>query len=384
MKWCRNLVLALAVTTGSMLVPAEAEAGPLLDWLRGCRGRCRLSKPCNTGCNTCQTGCADPNAVAANPYGLQPGQCATTCNQVCSRTVVNYVPHTAYRCSWERVPVTQYRPVTNSDPCTGCSVTCMKPCTTYSWAQRQVPYTTYRPVYRTENYSVPVTTISTGDTGCSTCNTGCNTCGVPGDVVAPGTVLPNTTLPPASGAPVYGQPLPGGTTYPYPVPGSVVPNVTGTSMVAPGGTLGTSGSYSIGPAPAGNSVINNSGVPTPADTVPSLQGINPQTMQRPILDALRGTGPDNGAFMNQQRSAEMPGGMTVDQVSRRDDLRREWGYTPVRLASHSSDAKPESVDQPSWSFGGAAGQVRTAGGSTADLAPVSPNKVNSDWRNAGW
>lgn len=377
MKWCRNLVLALAVTAGSMLVPADAEAGPLLDWLRGCRSRCRLNQG-NTGCNTCQTGCAAPNMVAANPYGLQPGQCATTCNQVCSRTVVNYVPHTAYRCSWERVPVTQYRPVTNSDPCTGCSVTCMKPCTTYSWQQRQVPYTTYRPVYRTENYTVPVTTISTGDTGCSTCNTGlvtanpgCSTCGVPGNVVAPGTVLPDTTLPPASGAPVYGQPVPGGTTYPYPVPGAVVPNVTGTSSITyPGGASGAS-------------VLNNSGVPTPADTVPALQGVNPQTLQRPILDSLRGSSPDSGAFMNQQRSAEMPGGMTVDQVSRRDDVRREWGYTPVRLASHTTEAAPVA-SQPTWNFGGAAGQVRFAGETSAVLTPVGLNKVNSDWRNAGW
>jgi len=121
-----------------------------------------------------------------------------TCQQTCSRTVVNYVPQTAYRTAYKRVPVTQYRPVTNSDPCTGCTVTCMKPCTTYTYQVQRVPYTTYRPVYRTQTYKVPVTTITNGcATGacgsgtCSTCptstagtvanfapQTGCSTCGV--------------------------------------------------------------------------------------------------------------------------------------------------------------------------------------------------------------
>jgi hypothetical protein len=77
-------------------------------------------------------------AVAQNAYGLQPGQCMKTCQQTCSRTVVNYVPYTAYRTSWKRVPVTTYKPVTNSDPCTGCTVTCMRPCTTYTY-QMQFP-----------------------------------------------------------------------------------------------------------------------------------------------------------------------------------------------------------------------------------------------------
>jgi hypothetical protein len=39
--------------------------------------------------------------------------------RLCSRVVVNYVPHTAYRTTWEQVPVTQYRPVTTHRPLHG-------------------------------------------------------------------------------------------------------------------------------------------------------------------------------------------------------------------------------------------------------------------------
>ncbi len=170
----KSLILTMAIAAVSMLsVPADAEAGPLLDWFRG------LRRPAAPTCCP-PSPCAPQTASAApNPCGLQPGQCMTTCQQECSRTVVSYVPYTAYRTNWKRVPVTSYKPVTNSDPCTGCTVTCMRPCTTYTYQMQRVPYTTYRPCYRTETYKVPVTTITNDccpTNSCDTCNTGCSTC----------------------------------------------------------------------------------------------------------------------------------------------------------------------------------------------------------------
>ena len=92
------------------VLPSDAQAGPLLDWLRNrCRPRTNtLLQGQQAGCNTCATPTTAQFAGTANPAGLQPGQCMRTCNQTCSRTVVNYVPQTAYRTSWKRVPNTQY------------------------------------------------------------------------------------------------------------------------------------------------------------------------------------------------------------------------------------------------------------------------------------
>ncbi len=376
MKSWRSLVLAAVVCGGVMTIPSEAQAGPLLDWLRGLRQKCRLN---NNGCNTCQSGVASNALVQASPYNLQPGQCATTCNQTCSRTVVNYVPYTAYRCSYEQVPVTQYKPVTSSDPCTGCSVTCMKPCTTYTWQMKQVPYTTYRAVYRNENYTVPVTTISNSD-GCSTCGvnpqaavSGCPTCTVPGNTLIAPTTVPPAGVPQGT-IPVYGAPQPGAT-YPYPAPGNVLPGNAG-AMVAPNGTISTTGSYSAFP---GDTYTNG---PTPADSVPSIDGVNPNTMQRPILDSLRGYNDSTqiSPARSFQRDGFMTGGVTLDQVSLRNATRREWGYTPVRLASHAKPVVQETDDQPKtrWTVSAnVAGPGEIVHGQNQD-------RVNSSWRAAGW
>ena len=166
----RGLVLA-ATLFGSA---SQVQGGPLLDWLFG-RNR------------TCGWRGVSAPAYAAAP---QTGCCQTTCMQTCQRVVVNYVPYTAYRTEWQQVPVTQYQTTQSLDPCTGCPVTCMRPCTSYTWQSKQVPYVTYRPVYRTESYSVPVTystpapvyAPSATCNPCGTCNTwtsggGCGSCG---------------------------------------------------------------------------------------------------------------------------------------------------------------------------------------------------------------
>ncbi|MFM7739363.1 MAG: hypothetical protein ACKO9H_08165, partial [Planctomycetota bacterium] len=271
MKLYKKFVFALTLlAAAAVFTPSSAEAGPLLDWLRrGCG--------CKSGCGTpaAPAAYAGMPVAAANPNcGLQPGQCQVTCNQTCSRTVVNYVPYTAYRTSWEQVPVTQYKPVTNSDPCTGCSVTCMKPCTSYVWQAKQVPYTTYRACYRTENYTVPVTYVTndcaTGGCATGTCATGgcpTGTCGqaapaiaTPGAVMTPTAACSTCSVPAVtSNSPMDGSYYAGSPTYSAPV-------------------------MSYGTQPGTTTSMPAASAPTPADSVPAIQGVNPQSMQRPVLE----------------------------------------------------------------------------------------------------
>jgi hypothetical protein len=239
-------------------------------------------------------------AVAQNAYGLQPGQCMKTCQQTCSRTVVNYVPYTAYRTSWKRVPVTTYKPVTNSDPCTGCTVTCMRPCTTYTYQMQRVPYTTQRPVYRTETYKVPVTTI-TNDCATGSCNTGCNSCntgyqGAPVQGFVPTPAAPQQQF---QGAPT------GGSNFVPPSfpaePANSAPSLSGSQSrnLVPSGTLSTTARYSTGD----------------------------RTSQRPRVSI-----PKN-LKSEVQRSASASA----------SPVQRDWNYSPVRLASYNKPAAAEHV-----------------------------------------
>jgi hypothetical protein len=296
----KTILLCAAMLAAPLFAASEAEAGPLLDWLRGKR----------SSCNTCQQqpaynyyGAQAPTQVqspqvAQNAYGLQPGQCMKTCQQTCSRTVVNYVPYTAYRTSWKRVPVTTYKPVTNSDPCTGCTVTCMRPCTTYTYQMQRVPYTTQRPVYRTETYKVPVTTI-TNDCATGGCNTGCNSCGT-GYQGAP---VQGYVPTPAAPQTQFQSPPVGGSSFETPSfpsePASRVPSLSGSQSrnMVPGGTLSTNGRYSTAQ----------------------------RTSQRPQVAIPR------NLKSELQRSASA------------SPVQRDWNYSPVRLASYSQPAATERV-----------------------------------------
>ncbi len=87
-------------------------------------------------------------------------------------TQVNYVPQTAYRTEYRPVAVTSYRPITSSDPCTGCPVTSLAPVTNYVQRPVVVPYTTYRPVIT--NVLMPVAPACP----CSSCGCPTGACGV--------------------------------------------------------------------------------------------------------------------------------------------------------------------------------------------------------------
>lgn len=350
-------ILTVMMVATQWCAAPSAEAGPLLDWIRGLRrNRCNYVAPVNYRTTSYN--------AAANPHNLQPGQCARTCNQTCSRVVVNYVPYTAYRTNWKRVPVTQYRPQTSSDPCTGCTVTCMRPCTTYNWQMQRVPYTTYRPVYRTESYSVPVTTITndcaTGTCGTSAVNT-CATCPTPG--------------------------------YSYPAG-----NLPQSSSVlnAPNGTLGANGQYQTVPGSGVPQYNPNTG--TTADSVPYIDSnANPQNLQRPVIDRIE-TLPEESSTRNQphqratpaaapnniypiqQPSQPTPAVINFGNQTAANPIRKKWQYQ-VQLASYTSTVDPE----PSASTGPVSVQgtfVPTRQKQTQSVRPKKP--VNSAWKSVDW
>lgn len=296
-----TILLGIAMLMAPLFSASEAEAGPLLDWLRGRRKSCNCQQQQPLGYNYYGANQVVPTTAqyagtAPNAAGLQPGQCMRTCNKTCTRTVVNYVPYTAYRTSWKRVPVTSYRPVTNSDPCTGCTVTCMRPCTTYTYQMQRVPYTTQRPVYRTESYQVPVTTI-TNDCASGNCNTGCNTCGTSYQGVPTqgfGPTLANPQVDSATG--------------------------TGSNLVTPS-------------------------FPDAANQPPSLSSGTTSRMPVPA-----GTLTTTARYQSQGRSAQRPQ-VAIPRNLRTETARsasaspvqRDWNYSPVRLASYSESVKPNRV-----------------------------------------
>ncbi len=339
----KTIVITTVLAATCWLQTSEAQAGPLLDWLRGIRrSSCQNTAP--------QYGyyAQRPAAAAApNVAGLQPGQCMKTCNKTCSRTVVNYVPYTAYRTNWNRVPVTQYRPVTSSDPCTGCTMTCMKPCTTYTYQCQRVPYTTYRPVYRQENYTVPVTTITndcaTGNcSSCETCGSGQSFGGVPQNFnPVPAATVPTYAAPtPTYSAPTYSTPPTGGSLPAADTPPSIsIPGGSQSRMSIPSGSIDTANTYNVPSVPQ-----HTASVP---DIRSATQGVRPPVRQRSFIDRLENQGGSNA-----------PSDRYTTQADRRNDirpttemreLRRRWSYSPVRMASNvkSSNTPFRSVGRAS-------------------------------------
>lgn len=307
----KTILIGAVMLAAQMFAASDAQAGPLLDWLRGLRPSSNANTLQNAGYNYYGTqlpgtapGAQFQSTTAAgqfvgghNPAGLQPRQCMKTCQKTCSRTVVNYVPYTAYRTSWKRVPVTSYRPVTNQDPCTGCTVTCMRPCTTYTYQMQRVPYTTQRPVYRTETYKVPVTTITNdcaSSSGCDTCSTG------------------------LQGAPVQ-QGFNPAQSFGTPTPAIQSP-----------------------PAPAGS----NFQTPNfPADFPPSLPSGGGSTSRNQVPSGTLTTAGRYNTIgrTNQRAQVSIPRNLQkeVRRTASASPVQRDWNYSPVRLASFNQPAKAE-------------------------------------------
>jgi hypothetical protein len=312
----KTFISAIAIiVTASAFIPSEAEAGPLLDWIRGRRAR-------RTAPWYRQNAAAVSQSASC---GLQPGVCRVDCQKTCQRTVVNYVPQTCYRSCWKRIPVTQYRPVTNTDPCSGCTVTCMRPCTTYSWKMERVPYTTYRPVYRTETYKVPVTYFTTdcGNTNpsCTSCNTGCDTCNTGGQTVGPAF---------NSG----GQPT----------PADSPPSINGSVPTTSTGYYQQPTQYNAGNA----MIVNPTMTQRPVNTNMQLPPDTTQLMNLPNMQStpLYNTTPTNTNPVDAYPLPDPQGfqwennpAASNDDKQARDLLHQRWSYSPVRLAKYESEVQ---------------------------------------------
>ncbi|GEM_PF-748248 len=402
-----------------MIMPGTASAGPLLDWMRS---KCNRNKPTNVDIGGLQ---ATSGSFTQALTTLQPGQCQQTCMQTCQKVSVNYVPYTAYRTNWQRVPVTQYRPVTSTDPRSGCVVTCMKPCTNYSWQLQRVPYTTYRPVYKTSSYQVPVTTISNDceNGGCSTYST----CDVPNagmqNGFVPGNVVPGNGggfMPGATGAtsvPADGIPVLSSANRPiygmngsYPVPGNYqaysAPNGAvypqANNYAAPGAYAGmtTYSGYEVNgvqysdsnynpPMPSSNEApmpgVPSSGVsggslkgarPTPADQKPILQdldsttgnGLNTPAIHSALGDAEAKASPMNDPTPEMRWDYNVPPLVRPEDQSAHRDVQMEWAYNPIQLASYSQPAPAAANDR----------------GVHRQVNPVhESNTINDQWQSSG-
>jgi hypothetical protein len=201
----------------------------------------------------------------------------------------------------------------------------MKPCTTYTYQCQRVPYTTYRPVYRQESYKVPVTTItndcSTGTCApCNTCDTGCSTCATGVASPAPQNFAPQTSPTPAPISNTYYEQVPASTS--------------------------TGGNY--------NSTV-------PANSAPSLlEGVSsPQALQRPILDQFGNQNRSNYQTSSPKPVAEpwsnAPATINLDDKTAQSPVRKQWSYSPIRMASYS---KPSNI---------------------RSLAPLPSAKPQTDW-----
>ena len=383
-------LLTLFMLSCQSFVASDADAGPLLDWLRGKKNNC---------CRTAQVA-----SVAPNPFNLQPGQCMKTCQQTCSRTVVNYVPTTEYRTNWNRVPVTQYRPVTNSDPCTGCTVTCMKPCTTYTYKMQRVPYTTYKPVYRTETFKVPVTTI-TNDCATGNCSTGCcsaapaatggcATCGTaPAANFAPtGNIAPTGNFAPT---PAVNNFAPTGNFAPTPAPTSGSSSRSLPANIAPTlapetGSLDSMYSSSV-PSNTLNtdSKFNTRGFDTArADVYPNrnerrvtevaaMSRTSPGTSLESEYNNLTRGGTQQRGFTprrNENRS-EPTNDRLNNQTASASPIRREWSYSPVRLASYHAEVESDAPVQMEVQ------SIRRTDRSPSRAGQRSLREINSLWND---
>lgn len=315
-------ITAVVVALSFLGISVETcQAGPLLDWLRGRRAVVQ-SRYFRYRYNAYYRGPAVQN------YAQMPGSCTTTCPKTCyqtvNRVVASYVPYTAFRTEWYRVPVTYYRPVTSTNPQTGCITTCMKPCTYYQMQARRVPYTTYQTVYRTVQHRVPYTVYETNYSSCGSCGT-CSSCGT-------GSTSPYT------GTPV--QSMPATTTYGlnpgsgYQVPANTVPQLN-PSEIQPDTTL-----------------------QKPATEVPA-----PEPEPKPSTT--------NSSHSNPNLNRPQNPPPVVDQDNRTASLiRGKWNYSPAQHAGYLTSVDRKS-DSPN----------RLSGFSSDSSKPEGPAFRSSGWKS---
>lgn len=380
-------------------MPGMVEAGPLLDWIKEKCGKKNQAAPGFM---------ATSGSFTAAPTYLQPGQCQQTCLQTCQKVTVNYVPYTDYRTTWQRVPVTNYKPVTSVDPNTGCTTTCMRPCTDNQWQLQRIPYTTYRPVYQTQNYQVPVTTV-TNDCGV---NQGCTTCGIPGGMsggmsgAAPAAGFyqgssgyapnPGGAYAPADGVPVLSGQVPVADPYAGNRNGAFRPTFPTPNGVAFSNPYANPSAYSgmstysgyqaptRRQAPPAYTPPMPSGYAAPAPNFPSNDpGSNRPTLRddlggrplqniQPRLETSTPASqvPDPQPTLRWEYNTP-PTGSSMDQSAHRD-VQQKWAYNPVRLASYTSEVAVAPVAPVN-------NEVHEVNNAWETSTPSPAQSYNSDW-----
>ncbi|MDG2468109.1 MAG: hypothetical protein P8M80_02420 [Pirellulaceae bacterium] len=318
----RISILTIAILFSGILTES-CQAGPLLDWWRGLRAKTAYRFN-NTfrGNNNAFRGNAQTQFSAKPGISTVPAPGTTMCPKVAyqtvNRVVANYVPYTAFRTEWYRVPTTYYRPVTASNPQTGCISTVMQPCTTYQMQARRVPYTTYQTVYRTVQKRIPYTTYVTSFNTAGAA--GCNSCGV------------NPTATPSMVTP-YGTPY--GTT----VPGNISYG------------LNTNGGF---PVPANSTPMLNPGEITPDTTMQRPEIETPSPMPDPTIETNDEASNNPSGLIppaNTLPASESPSthdnfnkapAVVHDRNHTASLIRGKWDYSPVRHASYHARIENQS------------------------------------------
>ena len=242
-------------------------------------------------------------------YAVAPAPVMAPVQQI--QQQVSYVPQTCYRTVYTQVPVTTMRPVTTTDPCTGCPVTCMRPETTYCQKAQVVPYTTYRQVVT----NVPV-----------------NPCCAPATAPAATYYQPGVVSQPAANccAPAA--------TQPYVAPGPASSSPTFSAPITPQADPGVVPSTSVPSLPPGQfgsqQTFQQSGAPRTFAPDPSL---------KPIPSASGSAqAPTNGA----PRLLD-PNDRTTMRVTP-----RSWAISPAVMQSAeipaAADQRPAATDSDGW------------------------------------
>ena len=168
-----------------------------------------------------------------------------------------------------------------------------------------------------------------------------------------------------------------------------------TQSVDPFGSISTQGSFQVQPGFGGGSGTSNtfpatggSGTRTsiPANSAPLLDsipaGLNPQNNQRPILDLFPstnsgGSNVDWNQVSNQRSTSNIDLDLVpvVRQRTAASPVRRQWSYSPVRLASHTEPV--ETTSDRGLEYRPESIPVRKA-------QPKRSRQMNAGWEAVKW
>lgn len=293
LNYRRSLLLVVSMLGISLVATAPCQAGPLWDWLFGPR----------------QVAYYPVTTVAAPVTAAAPAVGCNTCASPVQQTTVNYVPQTAYRSSWARVPVTYYRPVATVDPRTGCPANTTQACTTYQWQVRRVPITVMRPVYNATSccpttaayQTTAVAAPQTMSAGCSSCSTGYAAPASPQYVSAP-VAAPSATIVPSMPQ----------------QPADLRPSLNPSSLPSTTSQYSGNVSANYGAATVNGSSYNapvtqyNAPVPQPPALAPATGSGTPQSVLSPTGQS--NSGETRGASYNSNTAANASPTIRAPQV----------------------------------------------------------------------